>query len=240
MEQARLLTPDSYTPGPGRGAAPGPTPNLARAREVGLVSQRPEPDSNEHDGRSSNVALQNLEFIGSSDRSPIIGGETAFEIEKLVAASVAAPEQEIAASAATMETESPAPALTASEKPEAAYSFPEQGEKLVIHPPDSALGRSLAPEAPAHPVKPHPLDSVGFSIGSRPAADMTVIDMDAAPPPTLNPTLATQHAGFEPEAEATAAHAEDTDHTGAHAKEASTARFRSFNDSLVTNEEYEG
>ena len=69
-EQARLLAPDSYR----NGVAPGHTPNLARYWSPcdplrRCLTKR----ETEHNRRSSDAALQNLEFIGSSATEKVIG-----------------------------------------------------------------------------------------------------------------------------------------------------------------------
>ncbi len=61
-EQARMLAPDSYR----NGAAPGHTPNLARFGRPRPEATLPDNQEMEHKRRSSDAALQNLEFIGSN------------------------------------------------------------------------------------------------------------------------------------------------------------------------------
>lgn len=78
-DQARMLTPGAYSPGTAA-SRPGFTPNLARANgaagaakvteDIGATTTRPE-----HNRRSSDGALENLEFIGSSHRAPLIGAQ---------------------------------------------------------------------------------------------------------------------------------------------------------------------
>ncbi|MEH6635796.1 MAG: hypothetical protein V7700_09770 [Halioglobus sp.] len=78
-EQAGMLDPKSYSAGL---AVPrqGSTPNLARA-QAAMVDSPSVPDRRHanttqptHNRRSADVALENLEFIGSSHREPQIGG----------------------------------------------------------------------------------------------------------------------------------------------------------------------
>ena len=71
-EQARMVTPDTYLAGL-TAAGPGSTPNLAEARSAAvLAGQAADP---QHNRRSSDVALENLQFIGSSHNTPSIGME---------------------------------------------------------------------------------------------------------------------------------------------------------------------
>ena len=232
-EQARMLTADSYAPG-ARGVPPGPTPNLAWSRQVGTTAVQAAAGEPGHNRRSSDVALQNLEFIGSSDRAPLIGVVTTGQVEEAVTVS-----------------DAPEPALRESASVE--YRFPEQGEKLISDPPGVALGEpgleqaptdvevAVAVEAPAIPAKPHPLDSVGFNLGARPVAEMPAIDLDAAPAPTLKPSLAPADSGFELDELNTLDESvliEKGDFEGAPDEAYVAARLRIFSDSLITSDDY--
>ena len=197
-EQARMLTPDTYK----GGAQPGPTPNLVQLVQPGPVVTEPHTNGPVYNRRSSDLALQNLEFIGSSSRPPLIGEAEPFAAQEVVAACAA-----------------PAPGLREVAEPE---ERPEPGESPVE-------GVSI------EPVKPHPLDSDGFNIGSR-----SVVDMDAAPVPALAPVPATASAGFELERTKDPLYRKAL-HTEELLDKDDDAGFnlRAFSDSLITSDQYD-
>jgi hypothetical protein len=163
-------------------AAPGHTPNLARAMAAAPVTSGrrladavvPAGDT-ESAPRLFDVALQNLEFIGSSVRGHSIG-----EIDPEPVAETL-PREPVA--------ETLYPAL-----PEGAYQFPDQGESLSWPEPPPPLLSDLTPdttlhrgaplelveelplELPATQGKPHPLDSSNHSGNS-----VSGVDLDSAP-----------------------------------------------------------
>ena len=165
-------------------AAPGHTPNLARAMAAAPVtSGRRLADAVVTAGETGpaprlfDVALQNLEFIGSSVRGHSIG-----EIDP-----EPQPVTETLPHEPALETLHPA-------LPEAAYQFPDQGESLSWPEPPPPLLSDLTPdttlhtgaplelveelplELPATRGKPHPLDSSDHSANS-----VSVVDLDSAP-----------------------------------------------------------
>jgi hypothetical protein len=163
-EQARLLAPDSYR----NGAAPGHTPNLARfgrPRPVATVQDNPEM---EHNRRSSDAALQNLEFIGSNIVETVITAQPAPQL-------------------GTGSSTAPAPNLRDSPKPERAVPdhiaisspacLPELEPRAPLFlPPDQAL----FVEPPRERLESRTLDIAGFKFSGH-----SVIDMDSAPAPSL-------------------------------------------------------
>ena len=167
-------------------AAPGHTPNLARAMAAAPVtSGRRLADAMAPAGETEpapglfDVALQNLEFIGSSIRGHSIGENDS------------EPQPHIAEKTLPLE---PVPETLDPALPEAAYQFPDQGESLSWPEPPPPLLSDLTPDTALHtstplelveelPVelpatrdKPHPLDSSDHSRTS-----VSVVDLDSAP-----------------------------------------------------------
>jgi hypothetical protein len=214
-EQARMLTPDTYLAGLSA-AGPGSTPNLAEAnRAAGLAEQTGHP---QHNRRSSDVALQNLQFIGSSRSAPSIGMEPAFTSEDASTAS-GAPAPDVAPSFTSPPVDSLPPADTFA----AADTLPPMEPQVTGSLPEQ--------------VKPHPLDSVGFNISERSA-----VDLDTAPAPSLNPVSVNPPSGFDVDS------IDDSDFGEANlppkrpgeANESGMAtRKVSFSDSLITSDDYE-
>ncbi|RLA46217.1 MAG: hypothetical protein DRR04_05960 [Gammaproteobacteria bacterium] len=118
-EQARMVTPDTYLAGLAS-ALPGSTPNLAAANRAAVVAQQAGNPGHNH--KSADVALENLEFIGSSQRAPLIGMEAPFAA------------QEVAAEEASAVSEAPAPALHGHLEPQVMESLADQ---VKPHPLDS-------------------------------------------------------------------------------------------------------
>jgi len=191
-EQARMITPEAYQAGLAA-PRPGSTPNLTAANRVdGAPKQAGQVSAGvtrpTHNRRSTDVALQNLEFIGSSHRAPLIG----------------------------MEAPTEAPPLAA----------------------PSAQRQVAAPLADQ--VKSHPLDSAGFNVSER-----SIVDMDAAPAPSLHPASANPGSEFDVELIDDSAYGE-ADYLGENFGEVNendkneeTNRMRSFSDSLITSDDYE-
>lgn len=271
-EQARMLTPGRYSAG-ANSVRPGSTPNLERARQqmpasARTAAARPEQAplgeaGHRHERSSSDVALENLEFIGSSHRAPLIGvhheqPETEERPEPEVcdapAPTLGAP---LEASNRELETGECSPdyvpdaALRDSSRP--GTSIDRDLERLVPtapadfsreapRAPVAAAFSSVAPpngsslpRAPARPVKSHPLDSVGFDGGPGPAVDM---DAASVAPSTAAPT--TPDAGVELDLidERDGAEADKFPDPRA-AKDESRAKLRSFSDSLITSDYYD-
>tara|TARA_R110002110_G_scaffold406421_1_gene626267 strand:- start:68480 stop:70138 length:1659 start_codon:yes stop_codon:yes gene_type:complete len=110
----------------------GPTPNLMLATRLSDRRENPE-----HKRRSSDVALQNLEFIGSSHRAPLIGEQETRELDRRFSDNLSEGHE---------------------------YDYPAMGlpleddlaEEPVLH----------ADTAPPPTLRPHPLDRAGASASS--------------------------------------------------------------------------
>jgi hypothetical protein len=174
-EQARLLAPDSYR----SGTAPGHTPNLARFGRPRAVTAVPDIRDKAHNRRSSDAALQNLEFIGSN------ATETLSNIEApsgLTAAVRPAPPPNLRETP-TPEVRVPEAVVTTSP-----VGLPElEPRPPVFLPPD----RKPVAEPPHERLKLDPQDSDDVKSGAS-----SVIDMDSAPPPTLAPVVQRAEAEF--------------------------------------------
>ncbi len=141
-EQARMVTPDTYLSGL-TAAGPGSTPNLAGANRAAALA---EPAAHpQHNRRSSDVALENLQFIGSSHSAPSIGQEVAFTPEATaIPSNVPARDVIPSHSSPAMDTLAPADTLIPADTLTPADT---------LEPADT-----LAPAEPqvAAPAKPHP------------------------------------------------------------------------------------
>jgi hypothetical protein len=203
-EQARMVTPDTYLAGL-RAAGPGSTPNLAEAnRATGPAEQAGHP---QHNRRSSDVALENLQFIGSSRSAPSIGMEPAFTSEDASTGSGTP-----APGVAPPVDRSPPADTLAPVEPQVTESLPEQ-------------------------VKPHPLDSVGFNVSER-----SVVDLDAAPAPSLNPAQVNPASGFDVDSFDESDYGEADPSLGRFgeiSENGMATRKGSFSDSLITSDDYE-
>ena len=219
--------------------APGYTPNLApvmaarpavqdrrRIGDVGL------PGENPADGRTlADVALENLEFIGSNLRPPTRAGELAYQ----------------APGEARLDQGAEPVALELRDESPPSYTFPEQGASLDA--PRSLAGTpmDLEREAPGDLDSPfelpatrrnkrHPLDSLEIP---EQAALASVIDRDDSPPSLggSEPPAATSAPRFSWEAmdEGTAERdfLQDAVERGRKTSESSY-----FSDSLITNDDY--
>ncbi len=183
-EQARLLTPNSF----GNGHAPGHTPNLARFGRPRAVAVVPDRRDNDHHRRSSDAALQNLEFIGSNVTDPPI------DIASLYRSDAALSESD-----ATLLRPPPAPNLRETATTEIKHfepqvtsnttSLPELEPRApVFLPPDWKPVVEPAQER----LKPEPPDTYG----SKKLVSSSVVDMDSAPAPTLAPVVQRAEAEF--------------------------------------------
>jgi hypothetical protein len=221
-EQARMVTPDTYLSGL-TAAGPGSTPNLAGANRAAALA---EPAAHpQHNRRSSDVALENLQFIGSSHSAPSIGQEVAFTPEATaIPSNVPARDVIPSHSSPAMDTLAPADTLIPADTLTPADT---------LEPADT-----LAPAEPqvAAPAKPHPLDSVGFNISERSA-----VDLDSAPAPSLNPAPVSTPMGFEVDI------IDDSEYGEADLSRAGfgednenglAARRALFSDSLITSDDY--
>jgi hypothetical protein len=246
-DQARMLTPGAYSYAGGAGR-PGFTPNLARANSASVPPDVADDieagvPSLEHNRRSSDDALENLEFIGSSHRAPSIGAEVARAQALIEDAPVESTTLEVGGFESTDNVDpndapAPGPALTdwrelQKNKRDIDEAASEQSARLELHgdryfsnetpqgmPVDTACDDELAPvrdtpgqhsvapdsastcspssdeqqpvESSIKPVKPHPLDSTGFNVSAQP-----IVDLDSAPPVSLNPPRVDPSSGFE-------------------------------------------
>ncbi|HEY6130830.1 MAG TPA: hypothetical protein VIV27_02370, partial [Halioglobus sp.] len=171
-EQALALAPGSYR----RGAAPGHTPNLARFGHLRPVTAVPDTPEQRHNRRSSDAALQNLEFIGSSPVGPRI---------------------DIDPPSPWDEEQRPAPLPNLREIPKREVTI-DSGEVCLSEldprpplflPPDNAPSVEPPPER----LKLHPLDDGVVAV----TVAHSMIDMDSAPAPTLAPVVERAEAEFE-------------------------------------------
>ncbi len=173
-EQARLLAPNSYR----NGAAPGHTPNLARFGDSRL-SGVPDFRDKAHNRRSSDAALENLEFIGSN----VVESPVNVDVpSRLGEATRAAPAPSLRESSKLEE-----PVAEQSVK-SGTLGLPElEPRPPVFLPPD----QKVVVEPPPERLKLDPLDSDG-----RQKTAASVIDMDSAPPPSLAPVVQRAEAEF--------------------------------------------
>ena len=194
-EQASMLKADSF-----RTQAPGHTPNLARVAPLRPVpapvatgdgadavsEQSPalapaDDEPIDMARRVSDLALQNLEFIGSGPAA-LMGREPLVEVPGPgIAASTPAPDSSLGARE-SFEPESPWPEPAPEPAPEQSLSrrapLPDlEPREPLLMPPEPALV-----DVPVAADKPHPLDS-----GEQAPRPESMIDMDSAPAPTLSP-----------------------------------------------------
>ncbi len=165
-EQARLLAPDSYR----SGVAPGHTPNLAHIGHPRTVAVVPEELEMGLNRRSTDAALQNLEFIGSNATETVLGSGALWQLGA---------------------GSSPAPAPNLREAPkqqdQIADSMVKSGSVRLpdleprtplFLPPDSAPHV----KAPSLRLESRPLEPDVFIFSAH-----SVIDMDSVPTPSLSP-----------------------------------------------------
>ena len=92
---------------------------------------------------------------------------------------------------------------------------------------------------PADSVKPHPLDSVGFNISSRPATADPGIDLDAVLEAPLSSSLVSERPEFESDLNADSDFLDEDDPGDFPPRDFVADRFPSFSDSLITSDEYD-
>jgi hypothetical protein len=242
-DQARMLTPGAYSSA-GGASRPGFTPNLARANSAKVPLEVTDDidagaSSPEHNRRSSDGALENLEFIGSSHRAPSISADmpriqTLNEEASVEPSAAEAIAFESTGNVDPSDAPAPGPALTdwrelRKNPRDIDEAVAEQSARLELQddsafnsdaaqgslvdtagddeldtsgqhsvPPDSvstclpSCDEQQPVESSINPVKPHPLDSVGFNVSAQP-----IVDLDSAPPVSLNPPREDPSSGFE-------------------------------------------
>jgi hypothetical protein len=184
-EQARQLKPGRY----GKGAPPGHTPNLARFGRPRAVPKAEADAENDSDDllhpnrRSSDAALQNLQFIGSNtadiERRAVVD-HPARRAEDIRPAP--APNLRDTARQERLETVS----VEQPVRPQ----LPEREPKTpVFMPPEQANAAATAPS--------ERLKSDLAEISAPKNGKASVIDMDSAPGPTLAPVVQRAEAEFE-------------------------------------------
>jgi hypothetical protein len=175
-EQARMLTPGSF-----RASTPtGHTPNLANYARHHAVSAAGYSRHPGHNRRSSDAALENLEFIGSSPNRMVL------EIDPVVRKADNTPQPPAPSLREAVKLESPKPDLEQRAGP---TRLPDLEPKTpVFLPPDQM--RTLEP--PDERLKSQPRVNSDESRGAR-----SVIDLDSAPAPTLAPVVQRAEAEFE-------------------------------------------
>ncbi len=176
-EQARLLSPHSYR----SGTAPGHTPNLAKFPRPLAVAAAPDNGDQNHNRhrRSSDAALENLEFIGSNTAATPGNGELSSESSEGIRPAPAPNLRDTL----TLEGAAPQPVVKASPA-----GLPELEPRApVFLPPE----QTLVVEPPHERLKPDLLDSDAGNNGAS-----SVIDMDSAPAPSLAPVVQRAEAEF--------------------------------------------
>ncbi len=226
---------------------PGPTPNLARfptpaqeAAETGADESDPAAGERrnrrrgdrrdhslpEHSRRSSDVALQNLQFIGSSP------GDRLLDCDADEAGRAAAPvPHEGQETPAERELVNPPTAGGLASRGSKAPGR-ESMHRLRDVASQQSDGFGIGPSG-----KPHPLDSTGFSVVAP-----TGVDMDAVPTDSPAPVLVTAENGFDSDrAGFDSDRVEDREAAGtpptpsAERKVDSQGAVAPFSDSLITN-----
>ncbi len=227
-EQASRLSPGAYRAGNG----PGHTPNLARVAPLRPIAPEPqlptETESMELDivddaapaRRSSDSALENLEFIGSGPASSLLGPEPLVEVSAPDAGTTHPGERESFAPESPWPEQEPQGMATRAPLPELEPREP------VLLPPEPDLTEAAARFRPA--AKPHPLDS-----DSR--AGDAFIDMDGAPPPSLSPLPGDR----SPVDEESVLSAIDRLRASREREEDARRGGRHISDSLITGKEFE-
>jgi hypothetical protein len=175
-EQARLLAPGSFR----SDTAPGHTPNLARFGRTRPIAAVADSRETQYHRRSTDDALQNLEFIGSS---PAATRSDVEPVSQLVEEIRPAPAPNLRE---TPKKERSAADLAASP---AAPRLPDlQPRTPVFLPPDKAPSFEAPAERPKPPQRP------AEAANGR---QRSVIDLDSAPPPTLAPVVQRAEEEFE-------------------------------------------
>ncbi|MEZ5572404.1 MAG: hypothetical protein R3E64_10315 [Halioglobus sp.] len=219
-EQARLLEPGRFS----AGKAPGHTPNLARYSRPRVVAEG-ENNPEGHHRRSSDAALENLEFIGSGpnnmavDMTPLTTVDDSFRpaptprLREMSKRDMAAHEPENKAESARL--------------PELEPRTP------VFLPPDTVRAVEPMPERPKPQVKNAP-EAVRVT--------RSVIDLDSAPAPGLAPVVQRAEAEFErlvredPMFKRSAPHPQTDQSGGGGSKR--EPDISPFSSSLITSDEF--
>lgn len=219
---------------------PGPTPNLARfpaparetaesagdegdpadgARRNRRRSDRRDHSLPEHSRRSSDVALQNLQFIGSGQ------GDTLLDHEVGDSGRTTAP-------APRVQEETPAEREvdTPPAQDELAARVSSAPRQEPIHRLRDVASQQPDGFAIGPTGKPHPLDSAGFSVVAT-----TGVDMDAVTIDSPDPVLVTADAGFDSDrVEGREAGGTPTSLSAERTVQAQES-ITPFSDSLITN-----
>jgi len=167
LDQARQLAPDSYR----SGVAPGHTPNLARIAPLRPVAVVPVERETQHNRRSSDAALENLEFIGSSTTEKVVGLAPLFPVEDATSKAPAPSLRE----ASIQDVRIPDPI----DKSNPARLPDLEPPPPLFLPPDNIPSAKTPPRRLAI----DPNDEL-FKFSA-----LSVIDMDSAPAPSLAPAL---------------------------------------------------
>lgn len=252
-EQALMLAPDAFA-GESQQRRPGSTPNLASLTDP--VNESPEGVENAltpervasdrrnrnrrdhslpgHSRRRSDVALQNLQFIGSNDRSSLLCSDSeSSPVETATAQaedrSVPIAQEMMRADQIQVDTEV-GDSLEVDPKPGIAQEFFSSSEQF-------------AEDVPA---RPHPLDAAGFSIHSGSVVDLDTVDI-ASPPPVFVPAESSFDSDSLPNADTlTGSDSDSTQKVAAVDQRVVLTEVanktgevpRPFSDSLITNIHY--
>jgi hypothetical protein len=180
-EQARLLMPDRFR----KSIAPGHTPNLARFGPSGSPREIAEGSEPEHNRRSSDTALENLQFIGSS----IVGSTVdptviSTEPSREGQADDSAPAPNLRDTTAQAQIEPEGAGL----EPDFVPALDMELRKPVFLPPDPIPAVEPVPERRKPPATRE--DDSFVNAGS-------LVDLDGAPPPALAPGIPRDGASTE-------------------------------------------
>jgi hypothetical protein len=168
-EQARLLAPDRFR----KRTAPGHTPNLARFGPSGSPREISGGSKPEHNRRSSDAALENLQFIGSSIIGSTVGSTViSTEPSREGQADDSAPAPNLRDTTAQAQIEPEGAGL----EPDFVPALDMELRKPIFLPPDPIPAVESVPERRKPPATRED-DSFGIA-GS-------VVDLDGAPPPEL-------------------------------------------------------
>ena len=274
-EQAQMLTPGRYSAG-ANGVRPGSTPNLERARQqmpagdraaaAGPAQAPLDEAGHRHETPGSDVALENLEFIGSSHRAPLIGvqHEQPEPEERPKVCDAPAPTLGAPLEAASRDLETgdlETGECSPGDPPDAALREPTRPSTSIDRDFEALVPAEQAgfsPEAPRAPVAAA-FSTVAPPNGSRPprapakplkshpldsvgfdGEPEPAVDMDAASVTPSKPALTPLDAGVELDV------IDERDLTGAEKfhdpreKDGeSRAKLRSFSDSLITSDYYD-
>lgn len=225
-EQARQLTPGSYR----HGAAPGHTPNLVLSGRSGPVAVVPDRRLPEYSRRSSNDALQDLQFIGS-------GAELTFGPEQPPQAAdevvSSAPPPAPAPAPNLRETPTPEQPVIDELRREQPAALPEiEPRAPVFLPPDEPPLQ----EPPAVHLKPPTPEA-----DAAPTVDYGAsgVDLDSVPSPALAPAV--QRRAQEDFDRRTMVKSTETAEKAAEKDKTETLRpsVSPFSNSLITSQEFD-